>query len=306
MSVRNTLIKFKRTLVNIENFKKDDSVEAKEELQLGEPLIIDNTEYDTNNKCSFYLAVGSTSAPTDTSGGNSRNRFVKVGNAPIFKAFKSFDKADSIVYKSTDNYIVDETDQEVSTKRITAEVVSDTDDINNKSKYYLLSQADDNNEHVTKFKIADKDATGSEVGIYIDNQAVLHGAAWNDYAEHRECDINVPGTVVCENGDGTLSMSSERLQALPYIISDTYGMIIGNESMPSAPVAVAGRALVRVNCEVKVGDCLCADKDGYATTMTRPEVANYPDRIIGIVSEIPKYSTWENIAVNGRVWVKVV
>ena len=34
------------------------------------------------------------------------------------------------------------------------------------------------------------------------------GACWNDYAEFRKTNEEIkPGTVVCENGDGTLSIS---------------------------------------------------------------------------------------------------
>jgi hypothetical protein len=41
--------------------------------------------------------------------------------------------------------------------------------------------------------------------------------------------------------------------------------------------------------------------------MTREEIKEYPDRIIGIVSEIPDYETWGegNVAVNNRIWIKV-
>jgi hypothetical protein len=41
--------------------------------------------------------------------------------------------------------------------------------------------------------------------------------------------------------------------------------------------------------------------------MTREEIKEYPDRIIGLVSEIPEYKTWGegNIPVNGRIWIKI-
>jgi hypothetical protein len=41
--------------------------------------------------------------------------------------------------------------------------------------------------------------------------------------------------------------------------------------------------------------------------MTREEIREYPDRILGHVSEIPNYETWGtgNIAVNNRIWIKV-
>jgi hypothetical protein len=41
--------------------------------------------------------------------------------------------------------------------------------------------------------------------------------------------------------------------------------------------------------------------------MTREEIRNYPERIIGTVSAIPSYEYWgeNNVPVNGRIWIKV-
>ncbi len=41
--------------------------------------------------------------------------------------------------------------------------------------------------------------------------------------------------------------------------------------------------------------------------MHREEIRNWPDAIVGTVSEIPKYETWgsDNIKVDGRIWIKV-
>ena len=41
--------------------------------------------------------------------------------------------------------------------------------------------------------------------------------------------------------------------------------------------------------------------------MTRAEVIQWPDRIVGTVSEIPQYTVWGTgqVAVNGRIWIKV-
>ena len=80
---------------------------------------------------------------------------------------------------------------------------------------------------------------------------------------------------------------------------------IGNDGENYKPLAISGRVLVKVNCSVKVGDVLCADKNGFATVMTRAEVANYPDRILGIVSEIPTYETWNDVEINNRVWITI-
>jgi hypothetical protein len=42
--------------------------------------------------------------------------------------------------------------------------------------------------------------------------------------------------------------------------------------------------------------------------MSRVEVQEYPDRMIGTVSEIPDYDTWGegNVPVDGRIWIKVI
>ena len=41
--------------------------------------------------------------------------------------------------------------------------------------------------------------------------------------------------------------------------------------------------------------------------MTRKEIKEWPDAIIGYVSEIPYYDTWgtDNIKVNNRIWIKI-
>jgi hypothetical protein len=43
--------------------------------------------------------------------------------------------------------------------------------------------------------------------------------------------------------------------------------------------------------------------------MTREEIKEWPDRIVGIVSEIPDYEEWgpENnkIKVGNRIWIKI-
>jgi hypothetical protein len=45
--------------------------------------------------------------------------------------------------------------------------------------------------------------------------------------------------------------------------------------------------------------------------MTRDEIIQYPDRIVGTVSCVPDYDTWgggedrQPIQVNGRIWIKV-
>lgn len=44
-----------------------------------------------------------------------------------------------------------------------------------------------------------------------------------------------------------------------------------------------------------------------ACRMTDEEAVRYPQRIVGVVSEIPTYETWGtgNVTVNRRIWIKV-
>ena len=61
------------------------------------------------------------------------------------------------------------------------------------------------------------------------------------------------------------------------------------------------------------GDCVCAATDGKVSKMTREEIKEYPDRIVGKVSCVPEYETWgggenadrEPISVNSRIWIQV-
>ena len=65
--------------------------------------------------------------------------------------------------------------------------------------------------------------------------------------------------------------------------------------------------------EYKPGDCLCAAPGGTVDIMTREEIKEYPDRIVGTVSCVPEYEEWgggemadrKPVKVNGRIWVKV-
>lgn len=139
----------------------------------------------------------------------------------------------------------------------------------------------------------------------------VYGAVWNDYAEYRICNEEfLPGQVVCENGDDTLSISAQRLQPGANIVSDTFGFAIGETDEAKCPVAVSGRVLAypaEPLSSYLPGDPVCAGPRGTVSKMTREEVREYPDRIIGTVSTVPTYETWgeNNVPVNGRIWIKV-
>lgn len=151
----------------------------------------------------------------------------------------------------------------------------------------------------------------------ISNTAITHyipisASAANDYAESREItDSAEPGRVVIENGDDTLSLSTRRLMPGANIISDTYGFVINETDEIKTPIAVSGRVLAYTYEDrntFKAGDPVCSGPNGTVSKMTREEVKEYPDRMIGTVSAIPDYETWgsNNIKVNGRIWIKVL
>lgn len=147
-------------------------------------------------------------------------------------------------------------------------------------------------------------ATGSITGTKV------FGAVWNDYAEYRISSCLEAGRVVCENGDDTLSISTERLQPGANIISDTFGFAIGETEQAKCPIAVSGRVLAYTyepRDEFNPGEAVCAGPNGTVSRMTREEIRNYPERIIGTVSAIPSYEYWgeNNVPVNGRIWIKV-
>lgn len=141
--------------------------------------------------------------------------------------------------------------------------------------------------------------------------AAVYGAVWNDYAEYRSQNETIePGYITYCDDDGKLKKTVERLQKYEGIVSDTFGFAIGETDDCKTPLAVSGRALVYCDPEEEhfhAGDCVCAGPDGLAYRMTREEVMEFPDRIVGVVSEIPTYKTWGtgNVEVNGRIWVKV-
>lgn len=121
-------------------------------------------------------------------------------------------------------------------------------------------------------------------------------------------------------------LCDRRLVAGAKIISDTFGCSVGESDSAKTPLGVAGRVLVYTyqnRDNYKVGDAVCAAPNGTVDIMTREEIKEYPDRIIGIVDEIPIYKRWEqyrtcknennesvsnkvsDIEVKGRIWIYV-
>ena len=145
------------------------------------------------------------------------------------------------------------------------------------------------------------------------------GAVWNDYAEFRkdnveEKELQKPGRCVREIGDGSLALTTKRLERGCEIVSDTYGFAIGEdvENGYTTPIASSGRVLAYPYEDVEefrkhIGWPVCSGPNGTVSIMTEEEEEKYPSRIIGTISEIPSYEKWGSgeVVVNGRVWIRI-
>lgn len=157
--------------------------------------------------------------------------------------------------------------------------------------------------------LGDRATTKSgDSGVLIANK--VRGAVWNDYAEYRESLIKEPGRCVIETGYGDLELSTKRLQLGGNIISDTFGFSIGETDKAETPIAVCGRVLAypyEDRYKFTAGAAVCSGPNGTVSLMTREEIKEWPDAIIGYVSEIPEYKEWgpDKIQVNNRIWIKV-
>lgn len=212
-------------------------------------------------------------------------------------------------------------------------------DYNTRDKYYLLetSLIKDNDDPLNYYVrvlytpiycfSTVKSSTVNQLNIYksstnnqlatsidVDNGWLIankvFNAVFNDYAEYRKTINLTPGHIVVDNDDGTLSCTTERLMPGAQVISDTFGSSMGLSDECQTPLAVAGRALVytyQYRSKYHAGMAVCSAPGGTVDIMTREEIKEYPDCIIGIVSEIPDYDTWgtDNVKVNGRIWIKV-
>ena len=157
--------------------------------------------------------------------------------------------------------------------------------------------------------------TYSHSSVYATNGALVAstvaGAVYNDYAEYRTQKETIePGYCVASTDNGEVYKTTEKFAACDGIVSDTFGFSIGETETAKTPLAVAGRVLAYCagsREDYHAGDTVCAGPEGKIMKMTREEIKEWPDRIIGIVSEIPSYDTWgtDNVAVNGRIWIKV-
>lgn len=145
----------------------------------------------------------------------------------------------------------------------------------------------------------------------------LTTANGNDYVEYRLKNQNEEqrfGQCVYETGDGTLSLSIQRLQKGCAILSDTFGAAIGQneKNQYTTPIAVSGRVLAYPYEDIEefkryIGQAVCSGPNGTVSIMTDEEEEKYPLRAIGIISEVPNYEEWgdQKIKVDGRVWIRI-
>ena len=139
---------------------------------------------------------------------------------------------------------------------------------------------------------------------------VLFGAAWNDYAEYRKFDGDKveAGRVVTETGKDSVQYTNSRLQFAPAVISDTYGMVIGEDKEGNVPLAIGGKVLVypyESRETYKVGDAVCSGPNGTVSRMTREEIKEWPDRILGYYVGTPEDNEFNGIIINDRIWVRI-
>ena len=170
----------------------------------------------------------------------------------------------------------------------------------------------------SKIYVTGTPSTGTVTGtlqynenVYISGN-VMYGACWNDYAEYRISNCQEPGRVICENGDDTLSLATERLQPAGNVISDTFGFAIGETEQAKTPIAVSGRVLAypyesREEFKKNIGRPVCSGPNGTVSIMTDKEYRDKSYCAIGTISAVPDYEEWGagKVKVNGRVWIKV-
>lgn len=252
--------------------------------------------------------------PTKTGGGASGTWGINIsGNAAKLSV------PQTAWYNETGVFVRVYTGHDATTNKIPSPYVTVLSMISSPARGSAIAADWRNGVHALYFNNLHDDAAtyawGAWRKIWVEGNSVT-GAVWNDYAEYRESDFIEPGYCLIENGDDTLSKSTERMQAWAGISSDTWGFAQGQTDKAQTPIAVAGRVLVypyRDRNKYKPGDCVCTAPDGKVDIMTEEEIYRHPDRIIGVVSCVPDYEEWgggekadrPSVKVDGRIWVRV-
>lgn len=114
----------------------------------------------------------------------------------------------------------------------------------------------------------------------------VYNAVWNDLAEFMPKSENAnPGEVLIMTEGGVAPSKLRGDRAVVGVYSDTFGYALGADDQENkCPVGISGRVWVKVKEEVKIGDLLISDENGFATKATKEE-ALIPGIIIGKVME---------------------
>lgn len=137
----------------------------------------------------------------------------------------------------------------------------------------------------------------------------LQSGAHSDYAEDRRAETYEPGRVYRETNECILVKTNKRLIPGCSVCSDTYGTSIpGDED--GVPFAVSGRALVYPEGDrndYTAGQAVCSGPNGTISLMTREEIKEYPDCILGYVAGIPNPEEWNHptVELNNRIWIRL-
>lgn len=137
---------------------------------------------------------------------------------------------------------------------------------------------------------------------------IFNSTVGTNIVEFRESESIEAGYVLIESGNGILTLSTERLNPTGVIVSDTYGFAMGQSETNTVPTVITGRVLAYPYEEIDtyaVGTVVCSAPDGKVSAMTNEEIDASPESILGVVTEIPTYETWNDVNVNGRIWIKV-
>ena len=146
----------------------------------------------------------------------------------------------------------------------------------------------------------------------------LSTGAHADYAEERVVDAHEPGRVYQEQDNCILTKADRRMIPGCSVYSDTYGTCLTNKSKSGrkhndtkyGTIAVSGRVLVYPYQDRELyhaGMAVCSAPNGTVDIMSRDEIKEYPDCILGYVSGIPKddESLDADVPLNGRIWIRL-